>query len=301
MTDSPLHLRLEPPAPFRLDLTVWTLRRRANNRMDLWEDGAYRRTLALHGRPVAVSVRQVAEATAPALEVVAEGTHAPAVAEDLAAALEWLLGLDLDLASFYTYASRDPVLAPLTAPFHGFRPARFPTLYEALVNAIACQQITLTLGLAMLNRLCEAVGERPADVPDAPPAFPVVERVLSLTEQDLRGLGFSGAKARSLLDASDAMARGTLRLEELRDLPEDEAAARLQALRGIGPWSADYVLLRGLGRTNVFPRVDAGARGNLQRLLGLAALPEAWRPFGGLVYFHLLLRRLAEAGAVVPG
>ncbi|MHB0859090.1 MAG: DNA-3-methyladenine glycosylase family protein [Anaerolineae bacterium] len=295
-------LRLDPVAPYRLDLTVWTLRRRDNNRMDLWDGGTYRRTLLVRGNPVTVAVAQTAEGLAPVLEVAVPGlSYTPGLASDLTIALSWMLGVDLDLEPFYSYADGDPELGALTAPFRGFRPARFPTLYEALVNAIACQQISLVVGLAMLNRLCEAVGERPDAPAEAPAAFPEPERVLSLAEQDLRGLGFSGAKARSLLEVSDAVCQRQLRLEELGDLPDAEVAARLRALRGIGPWSADYVLLRGLGRTHVFPRADAGARGNLQRMLGRQTLPESWQPFGGLVYFHLLLRRVAEAGWLAIG
>jgi len=96
-----------------------------------------------------------------------------------------------------------------------------------------------------------------------------------------------------------------LDLEELAELTDEEALARLCGLRGVGRWSAEYVLLRGLGRTHVFPGDDVGARNNLQRWLKLvkpldyAAVHRAlkrWRPYGGLVYFHMLLDRLEATG-----
>lgn len=99
-------------------------------------------------------------------------------------------------------------------------------------------------------------------------------------------------------------------LEGLADLPDKGAIECLCDLRGVGRWSAEYVLLRGLGRTHVFPGDDVGARKNLERWLNLvkpldyAAVHrtlERWRPYGGLVYFHLLLDRLEDAGFLAAG
>jgi DNA-3-methyladenine glycosylase II len=81
-------------------------------------------------------------------------------------------------------------------------------------------------------------------------------------------------------------------------------------LRGVGRWTAEYALLRGLGRLNVFPGDDIGARNNLVRWLGcrgpldyahVQAAVSDWRPFAGLVYFHLLLASLAERGTLTEG
>ena len=78
-------------------------------------------------------------------------------------------------------------------------------------------------------------------------------------------------------------------------------------MRGVGRWSAEYALLRGLGRLHVVPGDDVGARNNRARRLGIAgrldynAVREAvapWQPYAGLVYFHLLLANLAERGLI---
>src|SRR5690606_35065644 len=104
---------------------------------------------------------------------------------------------------------------------------------------------------------------------------------------------------------AQAVVEGRLNLEALTAFPDDEAVQRLCKLRGVGRWSAEYVLLRGLGRTHVFPGDDVGARKNLQRWLpyekpldyaGVRRVISQWDGYGGLVYFHLLLDRLGEAG-----
>ena len=97
-----------------------------------------------------------------------------------------------------------------------------------------------------------------------------------------------------MIELARSIAEGRLDLEGLADLPDDEAVKRLCELRGVGRWTAEYVLLRGLGRTHIFPGDDVGARNNLQRWLrsGQAARlrggPACSGPLGGLRRTHLL-------------
>ncbi len=298
---------LEATPPFRLDLTVWALRRRAENAVDLWDGQTYRRALVVRGEPVAVEVSGEGPADSPRLRVVALGGRSgtdlqPAVA----AALDRMLGLGADLSEFYRFATGQPRLDLLAARFRGLKPPRFPTPFEALVNAISCQQFTLTQGIRLLNRLAGAYGLATAG--DSPlRAFPRPEELAPLEPEALRPLGFSRQKAESIVGAARAVLEGRLDLEGLADLDEQEAVARLRELRGVGRWTAEYVLLRGLGRTDVFPGDDVGARNNLQRYLGLAERLDYagvrrtlgdWRRFGGLIYFHLLLDSLAAKGSL---
>jgi DNA-3-methyladenine glycosylase II len=108
-----------------------------------------------------------------------------------------------------------------------------------------------------------------------------------------------------MIELAQAITEGGLNLEELIERPDEAAVERLRELRGIGRWSAEYVLLRGLGRTHIFPGDDVGTRNALQRWLHFsapldyAAVQQAlapWQRFGGLIYFHLLLDRLAASG-----
>jgi DNA-3-methyladenine glycosylase II len=101
------------------------------------------------------------------------------------------------------------------------------------------------------------------------------------------------------------VAVGSLDIEALRDADDDRALAVLLGLTRLGRWSAEYTLLRGLARHHVLSGDDVGARSNLRRRFGLAAaadddaaaeLSRTWWPYGGLVYFHLLLDTLAASG-----
>jgi DNA-3-methyladenine glycosylase II len=302
---------LEAVAPFRLDLTVWTLRRRPHNTIDRWDGETYRRTLALAGEPVEVTVVQTGSPELPRLQVTVHGNPLDSERKQaVTVALERLLGYRIDLTAFYDLASRDADLGPLVRRFRGMKPPRFLSVFEGVVNAIANQQVTLTVGILLLSRLSEHHGLAVAGDGGSAHAFPRPEDLAHLTPEMLRQLGFSRQKGRAMIELAQGSDEENADLERLTTLPDDEAVAGLCRLRGVGRWSAEYVLIRTLGRLNVFPGDDVGARNNLQRWLGrdepldYAAVARGlarWQPYQGLVYFHLLLDRLAEAGFLRTG
>lgn len=298
---------ITPQPPFRLDLTVWTLRRRADNTVDRWDDHTYRRVLDLPGGPVEVAVRQTGSVRQPKLRVAVFGRKLDSqMKARVSLLLQRLLGLDLDLRWFYDLAREYPLLNQLAGDFRGMRPPRFATAFEAVINAIACQQLTLTVGIRFLNRLSAAFGKK-VDSPTAGRAFPGAEDLAAAPLSQLREMGFSGNKSRAIIEVAGRVACGELDLESLATQPDEAALAQLQSLRGVGRWTAEYVLLRSLGRVHIFPADDVGARNNLQRWLNIAEPLDyqgvhralgPWRSFGGLIYFHLLLRSLMEAGHI---
>jgi len=302
-----LELALRPP--FSLTLTAWALRRRPHNAIDRFEAGVYRRALPVPGGAVALAVTQRGADTEPRLDVeLAGATIDDSVAASLRAALERMLGLAIDVSPFAVLAASDPILAPLAAHLRGLRPPRFPTVFEALVNAIACQQLSLTVGIHLLNRLALAYG-RPVDGDGDGDlrAFPGPRELAVAAPEDLLALGFSRAKARTIVGIAAAVAADDLDLEALDGVDDREAIATLTALHGVGRWTAEYVLLRGLGRLRVFPGDDVGARNGLRRVLnisdpldyaGVEGLVARWRPYAGFVYLHLLLDSLEQSGAL---
>ena len=297
-------LLIEVSDPFRLDFAVWALRRRAHNEVDRFDGHCYRRVLSAAGEPAEVAVYQLAEPGTPSLVAELRGPAGPsghAAAAAVRPILERMLGLTADLAGFYQVAEGDPELRPLALRFRGMRPPCFPTVFEALVNAVACQQLSLDVGIHLLNRLARRFG--PAI--GSSHGFPEPGRLAAADPAELRALGFSGARARAITGIAARVAAGTLDLEALRAADDDGAREILLALPGIGRWSAEYVLLRGLARYQVLPGDDVGARNNLRRRFGLpegagyyevARLSRRWWPYGGLVYFHLLLDALAARG-----
>jgi DNA-3-methyladenine glycosylase II len=297
-------------APFRLDLTVWALRRRALNEVDAWDGSTYRRMLVLDGEPVEIGVTQAGGTEEPVLHVALEPLRSAAresTRGEARAALERMLSPGLDLDPFYALAGADPKLAPLAARFRGLRPPRFASIFECLVNAVALQQLSLDAGLTLVNRLARAFGASASAAGSGVLAFPGHAELAAARPESIHALGFSLRKATTIVAIATAAREGRLELESLATRTDDEVVELLTAIPGIGRWSAEYTLLRGLGRLHVFPGDDVGARKNLARWLGLekpldyAGVEGAvagWRPYAGLVYFHLLLDRLVSRGVV---
>jgi len=298
---------LKPKPPFRLDLTVWALRRRARNVVDQWDGTTYRRALVINNTPLEIAVRQAGSMDHPDLITALNGPPGPIVRTKVSHLLTQMLGLGIDLVPFYRKAKHDRRLAPLVEEFRGLKPPRFPSVFEALVNGVACQQLSLTVGIELLNRMARECARAIIPSEASQPAFPTPENLAHLNAHRLRHLGFSYGKARALLGLSRGILKGDIHLEGLDDIDNNGAVRRLMNLHGVGRWTAEYALLRALGRIDVFPGDDVGAGNRLARWLGhkdpldypgVRRAVQRWRPYAGMVYFHLLIAGLAESGEI---
>lgn len=134
-------------------------------------------------------------------------------------------------------------------------------------------------------------------------AFPGPYEIAKSSISALRKIGYSTHKSEILIHLASAFKEKEVAFSQLETKNNEEIIHFLCAFKGIGRWTAEYVLLRGLGRLDVFPRDDIGAQNNLYRLLHLESKPDykkiseitaKWYPYAGLVYFYLLLQRLNE-------
>jgi len=268
----------------------------------------YRRVLVIDNTPLEVAVRQTGSMDNPELFATVAGVCDPTARTKVPQLLKQMLGLEIDLVPFYALARRDRRLAPLVEEFRGLKPPRFPSVFEALVNAMACQQLSLTVGIELLNRMARECAPAIISSEARQPAFPTPENLAHLNAHRLRHLGFSYGKARSLLELSRGILKGKVHLGGLDLIESQGAVKRLMELHGVGRWTAEYALLRGLGRIDVFPGDDVGARNRLARWLerkgpldyeGVRRAVQRWRPYAGLVYFHLLLAGLTQSGEML--
>jgi DNA-3-methyladenine glycosylase II len=300
---------IRPIPPFRLDFTVWALRRRPRNAIDRWDGRTYRRVVVIgkRKRVTELAIQQSGSAAAP--RVIVTATPALRTLSDrrqVASIVDRLLGLQTDLSEWYQVARRDRRLSELAGRFCGLKPPRFPTVFEAVVNAFACQQLSLVVGLELLNRLA-AVCDVRRTTDGSHYAFPTPRDVVGHPATRYHAIGFSRQKVRALLALARAMDSGAIDLETLALDDDAEVRDTLLQLRGVGRWTAEYVSLRGLGRLNVFPGDDVGAQKSLARWLGrsvpldypgVMTAVEHWQPYAGMVYFHLLLDGLSKSGAL---
>lgn len=289
--------------PYRLDLTVCALRRLSTNVVDLLTpEGQYVRVLAGESGPVIVYVAQCRRGDS--LSIVIEGATTSNEVEVLEL-VRRMLGADRDLESFDRSAARIPWLTPLVERMRGLKPPRYPTLWEACANGIVFQQVSLRAASAIMHRLIVALG-RPVETGGlAMPIyqFPDKESFQSASDDLLRATGLSANKIATLRRAADAIGAGTLDATTLEGCASPDAAATLRQIKGIGPWTAAVILLRGLGRLDVFPANDTSVASNIALVAGSApfdsqAVLTALGPQRGMLYFYLLLARLEARGEI---
>nr|WP_263429397.1 DUF488 family protein [Nannocystis pusilla] len=284
---------LATSAPFHLEATVRVLQRRPSNRVDVWDDGRYRRVLRIADRLVLVEVEDRGTVDAPDLRcVVVHGEVSRAAHPQLAATLRKVLGLDVDPAPLLRLTTADRKLRPTALALRGMRPPRFAEWFEVFANVVPFQQVSLDAGAAVVARLVERLGESIAHGGRRFHAFPTAAAVASARLTTLRACGLSARKAEVLRRLARAIASGELAEATIAGLATPDALAALAELPGIGPWSAALVLLRGLGRLDVFPPGDVGVARGLRPLMGLAAdAPLDVEGFGdrrGYLYFCAL-------------
>jgi len=289
-------IRVKPP--FRLDLTVSALRRTPTNVVDVYTpDGRYLRALDARPRPVIVSVTQPRRDT---LSVSVMGI--PLDTNRAVACVRRILGTDRNLSAFHRRARGVPWLAPLARRMRGLKPPRYPELFEGCTNAIVFQQISLDAATSIMRRLLRVAGTEVEHEGVPLVVFPSAERFLDAEDASLRAAGLSASKLATLRRTADAIASGALTEAMLDELPSDVAALLLQDIKGIGPWTAALILLRGLGRIDVIPGGDSGVRANLDRFAGkrvtTASIAEQLGTQRGMVYFCLLLARLETRGEI---
>ena len=203
-----------------------------------------------------------------------------------------LLGLDQDAAAFARLAKRLG-LARLVAGRHELRISRTPSVFDGVLWSIIGQQINFPFACLLKRRLIERAGVLLEDGLYAPPT---PTAVAALEPSDLRPLQFSRQKADYVIQTARLIASGKLDLEVLRTMSATRAERTLLAVRGIGPWSANYLMMRSLGFPDCVPLGDTGVTSGLQDLLKLEVRPDidatrrlmvVFSPYRSLATAHL--------------
>ncbi len=247
--------------------------------------------LLWHGRPASLSIRF--EGRRAAVELGGDSvTRADRKALEQMA--RRMLGLTQPVEAFERAFALHPQLGPLIARQSGMRVPLAATPFEALTWAITGQQISVAVAISMRRKLIRLCALQHSG---GLACHPDAHTVAQLDEEALRGAGFSQAKARTLLALSREVAASRLPLETwLGELPVEEVRESLLRLRGIGPWTVNYALLRGFGWLDGSLHGDVAVRRKLQRLLGASASmseadTQSWlvqfSPWRALVAAHL--------------
>jgi DNA-3-methyladenine glycosylase II len=199
------------------------------------------------------------------------------------------LSYDPDLACRHL-AEADPRLGELmrlAGPFT-MRPEPTQSLFTALARSIVYQQLTGKAAATILGRVIQACTHR---------RFPTPRDLLGVSPERLRQAGLSAAKTAALRDLAARTLDGTVpSLAQIRRMEDEEVVERLIAVRGIGRWTVEMLLIFRLGRPDVLPLTDLGVRKGFGRTFRRGQLPdptvmlrraERWRPYRSVASWYL--------------
>ena len=245
---------------------------------------------------VGLAVRQEADGT---IVADVDAPIADDVRERAAAQLARILSLDVDGSRYPALATVDPVVGGLQTRFAGLRPVCFHSPYEAACWAVLSHRVRVSQAAATKARLAEIHGERRTVAGVDLFAFPDPAALLAVPAFD----GVPDVKLERLHGLARAAADGHLSGERLRALDPTEAMGRLRELPGVGPFSAELILVRGAGAPDVFPLAERRLHAAMVQLYGLPGSERArlveiarrWAPYRSWV--SVLIRSAHDTGA----
>jgi DNA-3-methyladenine glycosylase II len=257
-------------------------------------DGELRFSWAVDGdwRTVTATVAQPGAAVTAAFA----GPPPPELAARARRDLERILSLDVDGSGFAAVGERDPVVARLQRRFPGLRPVLFYTPYEAAAWAVIGQRIRMNQAAVVKQRLARDLGRDGA--------FPAPDRLLELRPPQA---GLTERKVGQLHAVAAAARAGALDRDHLRALDPAGALSELTRIDGIGPFSAELILIRGVGHPDLMPRHERRLDGAIRAVYGLSAgddtdaVTDRWRPYRTWVGLLLRAWRESVTGEIAKG
>ncbi len=282
---STIAVRLPVRQPFAAEAVMGFIGERAIRGTESWDGVTYRRSLDLPGGPGVVSLVANDDHVAARLTLTSWGDLAAAVQR-----IRRLLDLDADPTAVDEALGRDLVMRPLVTAVPGRRSPASVDAFETAVRAVIGQQVSVAGARTVAGRIVEAVGT-PIDAIDAPIDTPIdaVNRLFPRPEQLLaapdEAFSMPHARRDTIRRLADAVLTGDVELH----VGADPIVARRQllALRGVGPWTADYVVMRGLGHPDMFLDADLGVRYALVALGVDADHAHGWAPWRSYAVHHL--------------
>lgn len=205
--------------------------------------------------------------------------------------------LDRDLKPFYNQVKADSLLSPLVAQYAGLRLVRMPDFFEAICWSILGQQINLNFAYQLKLAFAQRYGQLvPGTEHSGLYLFPHPEKVASLDIETLREIKFSRQKANYIIGIARSIVEGDLDVEALYHLETEVLHKQLVALRGIGNWTANYLMMKVFGIPSAFPIEDVGLHNAVKMGLDwerkptleeLRTMAEAWRGWEAYATFYL--------------
>ena len=294
---------IKPVPPFNFELTAgYHTYFQSRYGTDTMKDSVYRRLLDLDDKLVLASVRSIGTLDAPELALELQGPElSPDDVESATDRVSWLLGVDQDLAPFYELGRADQAMAGLVEQFYGLHLPHTASVFEALVLAVLGQQISTNVAQIIRTLLIETFGPSAEFDGETYYAFPRPASIRASSPAELHTMKLTQRKSEYVYGLAGSVLDPEMGLERLEELTDQEIVEKLVALRGVGMWTAQWALIRAVGRPDALPLGDLALRRVVSRLFmdgedvndaKVEEIAQRWSPYRtyATVYLFSALR-----------
>ncbi len=296
-------MKIRPIAPFSFELSA-EIFSDGDSQIRIYQKGVLKQVIRVSEKLVLVCISSAGSIQEPLLNVELKSKKKLTEAEKEKAKLVVcrLFNLDFDPSPFYEAIRKDRIMKKITERLRGLRSPSTPTVYEALIDSIVEQQISLKAATSIEKRMIKRFGDTIEVEGELFYAYPT-PRALSLTSiDDLRDCGLSQRKAEYVREVSELEASRKLNLEGLRGLDDTQKIIeKLDSIRGIGFWTAEMTTIRSTRKWDALPADDVGLRRVIshyycqgKRISAKQArkIAEHWGKWKGLAAFYLVLAEM---------
>ena len=297
---------IKPVPPFSLDLTAQIFGS-GDKHIRNYAVGIFQQVLQVNEHHVLAKLTDKGTTEKPLL-IVELNSNRPITSTDkqeATKAIKLIFSLDFDLAIFYKDVENNHVMKQITTQLYGYKFPTTLTVFESLVDAIVEQQISIKVARTIEERLAVKFGEKMEIENDSFFAFPTPRNLTEASISDIQGVGLSKRKAEYIFNAAKMIVDGKLNLELMKkEADAERVIAELDALKGVGVWTAELTMLRGIPRWDVLPADDFGIRrvistyccgGRPIEAAEVRQIAKSWGKWKGLAAFYLII---AEAKGI---
>jgi DNA-3-methyladenine glycosylase II len=297
--------QLKALAPFNFDLSAQIFSS-GDPQIRAYANGVFHQVLKINGKLVLINVGSAGTVEKPELSVALKSNVAVTSKNGKAAErmVEFVFNLDFDLCSFYKDVKNEPVMHQIAQKLYGLKNPTTSTVFESLVDSIVEQQISIKVAQTIEHRITKKFGETLTVDGDTYYLYPTPQSIADASVSEIQQVGLSLRKAEYIQNAAKLIAEGKLDLEQMkREENSDQIIAELDEIRGIGVWTAELTMLRGMQKLDALPADDFGIRRVISRYYfggkpiktaEARRIAERWGSWKGLAAFYLIIAEIRD-------
>jgi DNA-3-methyladenine glycosylase II len=290
-------------APFNFDFTahIFSL---GDKNIRLYANGQFIQVLKLNDKLALLKLNSTGTVEQPKITAELKSSN-PLTVQDKQKAKEivkFIFNLDFDLCSFYDDIKNDCTMTQIAQQLYGLKNPTTPTVFEALVDSIVEQQISIKVAHALEERLVKKFGEPLTLDGETYYAYPTPQKIASVSFSEVQSCGLSERKAQYIQGIAQLIVDGKLNLEQLKNHQNpEEIISELDAIRGIGVWTAELTMLRGMQKLDALPADDLGVRRVISRYYcrgkpikttEAREIAKSWGRWKGFAAFYLIIAEI---------